>query len=79
MGEIRKRGKSYQIRYSRNGRRFEEAAGKTRAAAVELLKKREGDGAYGLPVNPKTGKIWFEEAVEDLLNGLPYQSTTIPR
>ena len=36
--------------------------------ASELLKLREGDGAHGLPVTPKIGRLRFEEAANDLLN-----------
>ena len=34
----------------------------------DLLKIREGDGAHGLPITPKIGRLRFEEAAADLLN-----------
>lgn len=68
MGQIRKRGKTYWIRYYRNGQRFEESA---RTAvyddARDLLKTREGDIAKGLPVSAKMGRLKFDEAAADLV------------
>ena len=69
MGQLRKRGGVWQLRYYRNGRRYEESAGTDKkGVATELLRMREGDGAHGLPVTPKAGRLWFEEAAKDLLN-----------
>jgi integrase len=69
MGELRKRGNVWWIRYYRNGRRYEESADTSRkGVATDLLKIREGDGAHGLPATPKIGRLWFEEAATDLLN-----------
>jgi len=69
MGQLRKRGQTWWIRYYRDGRRFEESAGSTKkGAAIDLLKIREGDGAHGLPVTPKMGRLRFEAAAADLLN-----------
>ena len=69
MGQLRKRGQTWWIRYYRDGQRFEESAGSTKkGAAIDLLKIREGDGAHGLPVTPKMGRLRFEAAAADLLN-----------
>jgi integrase len=69
VGRIIKRGEKYSIRYSRNGKRYEESTGSTKKGdAVALLKLREGDGVRGLPVTPQMGRIRFEEAATDLLN-----------
>src|SRR5690349_7312420 len=69
MGEVRKRGQTYWIRYYRNGKRYEESAGSDKkTAAIDLLKLREGDGARGLPVTPKIGRLRFEEAAQDVIN-----------
>lgn len=69
MGEIRKRGNVYWIRYYRNGRRYEESSGsEKKGAAVDLLKLREGDGARGIPVTPRIGRVRFEEAADDVVN-----------
>jgi integrase len=69
MGETRKRGNVWWIRYYRGGRRFEESSGSDKkGVAIELLRIREGDGAHGLPVTPKIGRLRFEEAAADLLN-----------
>jgi integrase len=67
MGEIRKRGGVYWIRWYRNGQRFEESA-RTRKhdEARDLLKKREGDVAKGAPVSAKMGRLKFDEAAADL-------------
>jgi hypothetical protein len=69
MGQLRKRGNVWWIRYYRNGQRFEESADSSKkGVAVDLLKIREGDGAHGLPVNPKMGRLRFEDAAADILN-----------
>jgi integrase len=67
MGEVRKRGKYYQLRYYRNGRRLEESTKYTKYDdARDLLKKREGAIADGVPVSPKIGKFKFKDAAADL-------------
>ncbi len=54
---------SWQIRYYRNGRRYEESSHRTRKGDAErLLKIREGDVAKGLPVSAKIGQLRFDEA-----------------
>jgi integrase len=69
MGQIRKVGGRWWIRYYRGGRRYEESSGSDKkSVAVDLLKKREGDAAHGLAVSPKIGRLRFEEAAEDMLN-----------
>jgi len=68
MGQIRKRGAVYWIRYYRDGRRFEESAKTDKYdAARDLLKIREGDVAKGVPISPKIGRLRFEDAAADLL------------
>jgi integrase len=68
MGQIRKRGGVWWIRYYRDGRRFEESARtEKKQAAVDLLKIREGDVAKGVPISAKIGRLRFEEASKDLL------------
>lgn len=67
MGQLRKRGKVWWIRYYRNGRRFEESAGKrSYDEARDLLKLREGDIAKGAAVTSKIGRLRFDAAAEDL-------------
>jgi ABC-type dipeptide/oligopeptide/nickel transport system ATPase component len=69
LGEIRKRGDVYWIRYYRNGKRHEESARSARKADAErLLAIREGDVAKGVPVSAKIGQLCFEDAVKDLVN-----------
>jgi integrase len=69
MGELKKRGQIWWVRYYRNGRRHEESShSDLREDAVRLLKVREGDVARGLPVTPKIGRLRFDEAAEDVLN-----------
>ena len=69
MGQLRKRGTVWWVRYYRNGRRHEESAGSSKKGDAErLLRLREGDVARGLPVTPKVGRMRFEEAAEDVLN-----------
>ena len=69
MGQIRKRGGVWWIRfYNKNGKREEESAhSDDRQVAVDLLKIREGDVARGATVSAKTGRLRFEEAAKDLL------------
>ena len=69
MGQLRKRGNVWWIRYYRNGRRLEESSGSGKKGDAErLLRIREGDVARGLAVTPKAGRMRFEEAAEDILN-----------
>src|SRR3972149_8903058 len=69
MGEIRQRGRIGWIRSARRGRRYGESSGSAKkGAAIDLLKIREGDGARGLPVTPKIGRLRFEEAAADVVN-----------
>jgi hypothetical protein len=66
MGQLKKRGGIWWIRYYRDGRRFEESArSEKRDDALRLLKVREGGVARGLPVTPKIGRLRFDE---DALN-----------
>lgn len=68
MGQLRKRGDVWWIRYYRNGRRFEESARTDNyKKALDLLKVREGDVAKGVPVSPRVGRLRFEEAAADLV------------
>jgi integrase len=68
MGEIRRRGGVWWIRYYRNGKRYEESSGSDKkGAAIDLLKIREGDGAHGLPITPKVGRLRFDDAVADVV------------
>lgn len=69
MGELRKRGSTWWIRYYRNGKRHEESSGSTKESdARSLLRRREGDIERGVAVTPKVGRMRFEEAVQDVLN-----------
>jgi integrase len=68
MGQLRKRGEIWWIRYYRNGRRYEESSGSDKKGkAIDLLKIREGDGAKGLPVTPAIGRLRFEDAAADVV------------
>jgi integrase len=68
MGQIRKRGRVYWIRYYRNGQRLEESAHTDKKdVARDLLKSREGDIADGRPVSLKAGRLRFEDAAADLV------------
>src|SRR5262245_19672201 len=69
MGQIRKRGDIWWIRYYRNGRRYEESARTDKwEKARDLLRDREGDVAKGVPISPRIGRVTFEDAVKDILN-----------
>ena len=68
MGQLRKRGGVWWIRYYRDGRRNEESARTDkREDASRLLKQREGDVARGAPLSAKIGRLRFEDASADLL------------
>ena len=68
MGQLRKRGDIWWIRYYRDGRRYEESA-RTDSweKAGDLLRDREGDIAKGVAITAKVGQIRFEEAADDLV------------
>ena len=69
MGQLRKRGNVWWIRYYRNGRRHEESSGSMKKqAAMDLLRIREGDVAKGVPVSARVGQLRFNEAAADLLH-----------
>ncbi len=68
MGEIRKRGNVYWIRYCRNGQRHEESThSKVKQAAIDLLRVREGDIAHGAPITAKITRLRFDQAAADLI------------
>jgi integrase len=67
MGQIRKRGGVYWIRFYKNGQRLEESAHTDKwETARDLLKSREGDVADGRPVSPKAARLRFDDAAADL-------------
>ena len=67
MGQIRKRGEIYWIRYYRAGKRHEESTRSTRRGDAErLLKLREGDVAKGIPISPAIVRFTFDDAATDL-------------
>src|SRR3954454_9539232 len=69
MGELRKRGQIWWVRYYRDGRRHEESSRSTKEGdARRLLRLREGDVERGLPVSPKIGRLRYEDAAKDLVN-----------
>jgi integrase len=69
MGELKKRGDIWWVRYYRDGRRFEESSRSTKEGdARRLLRLREGDIERGLPVSPKLGRLRYEDARKDLVN-----------
>jgi hypothetical protein len=63
MGQIRKLGTIWWVRYYRNGKRYGESSGKTSYyEAKKLLADREGDIAKGIPVSPQ--RLTFENAMQ---------------
>src|SRR5262249_30131443 len=67
MGEVKRRGRIWWIRYYRDGRRFEESSESERYTdAVDLLKSREGEIVRGVPVSPKITRYRFEDAAADI-------------
>lgn len=68
MGELKRRGKIWWLRYYRNGRRHEESSGSDKkGVALDLLRIREGDISKGMPISAKIGRLRFEEAAADVL------------
>jgi hypothetical protein len=68
MGQIRKRGNIWWVRYYRDGRRYEQTSNsETYDDARDLLRRLEGDIANGVPVTPKIGQLRFSDAADDLL------------
>lgn len=69
MGQLKRRGRIWWIRYYKNGKRYEESSGSTKEAeARSLLRLREGDIERGVALTPKVGRIRFDEAANDMLN-----------
>lgn len=69
MGELKRRGQIWWIRYYKNGKRYEESSGSAKEAeAKSLLRLREGDIERGLALTPKVGRIRVDEAAKDVVN-----------
>ena len=67
MGQLRKRGGVWWVRYYRGGRRYEESARTDKKEkARDLLRTKEGDIAKGVPVSSATSRYRFEDAVKDI-------------
>ncbi len=57
------------IKYYQGGRAVRESTGTIKkTVARRILRAREGDVERGIPVNPKMGRVTFEDAAKDLLN-----------
>ena len=68
MGQLRKRGDIWWIRYYRDGRRYEESARTDEwEKARDLLRTREGAIAGGAAITAKVGQVKFEDAAKDLI------------
>src|ERR1051325_1940871 len=68
MGQLRKRGGVWWVRYYRNGQRHEESSHSDRKeTARDLLRRREGAIAAGIPVTAKINRFRFEDAAKDLV------------
>ena len=65
-GETRERP-TWWLKYHQNGRAIRESTGTTKeTVARRMLRLREGDVERGIPVNPKLGRLTFEEAAADI-------------
>src|SRR5262245_14115468 len=69
MGRIYKRGQNiWWIEYYRNGKRHDESSRSTKkGVARDLLRRREGAIADGIPVTAKIYRFSFEDAAADLI------------
>ena len=69
MGSIYKRGKTYWIKYYRNGKPYRESVKSVKEAdAKRLLKKREGEIAQGKLPGIYFDKVRFDELAKDFLS-----------
>jgi hypothetical protein len=69
MGQLYKRGRVWWIKYYQNGRPLRESTGTTKeTVARRMLRVREGDVEHGIPIEPKMGKVTFEDAATDITN-----------
>ena len=71
MGSVysRKRSTYLWIKYHQHGRAIRESTGpKNEVVAAPDAARREGDVERGIPIDPKVGRITFDEAAEDMLN-----------
>ena len=58
---------TWWLKYYQNGRAIRESTGTTKeTVARRMLRLREGDVERGIPVNPKLGRLTFEEAATDI-------------
>ena len=68
MGQLKKRGTIWWIRYYRDGRRYEESSHSPKEGdARRLLRLREGDIERGLPVSPRSTRLTFAAAAADVV------------
>src|SRR4029450_5152663 len=68
LGQTRKRGTFYQIRYYRNGQRIEETTEHTKYDdARDELKRREGQISDGVPITAQSTRMKFDDAVQNVL------------
>jgi site-specific recombinase XerD len=67
MGELRRRGNVWWIRYYRNGVRHEESThSHKKQVARDILRSREGKIADGVPVSAAVGRYRFDDAVKHI-------------
>jgi len=68
MGHIYQRGKTFWVKYYRDGRPFYESSGSTiKGDARRLLRSREGDITKGVAIAPRMGSRKFKELGQDVL------------
>ena len=68
MGMIYKRGKTFWIKYYRNGKPYYESSrSKKETDAKRLLKRREGEISQGKPPGIYFDRVRFDELAEDFL------------
>src|SRR5262245_32294863 len=69
MGQLRRRGRVWFVRYYRDGRQYEQSTkSEKKGDAIRLLRLLEGDIERGVAVTPRIGKLRFSEAATDLVN-----------
>jgi integrase len=60
---------TWWLKYYQNGRQVVESSGTEKeTVARRMLRTREGDVEHGIPINPKVGRVTFEDAADDIRN-----------
>jgi hypothetical protein len=60
---------TWWINYYQGGRAVRESSETTKETkARRIVRSREGDVEHGVPIEPRMGRVTFEDAVRDVIN-----------